>query len=424
VPRPRPDGIIDPLANDDPKRPAGKGRDRDRDPADSGSIDVRFSGDGLPAADDRLPAAGDDPGGEPPHSTSGSIDVQFSSSSLPASGAPPRRGGRRPTLPGKLGEIETRLGDGLSRVEGKLGEGLHQLEDKLGESLSHLPVMPKTRKSRVLVRSVVVAFVLVFGWIAAIVWFQQRRNEELPDLRPQAEQILVALRDGDVAKVYDQASPRFQELVLGEPFGESMAEMRRTMGKFIEIESVTRTEVVRGPGGRTARVDLQIEYEKGPTTGNISFHWDEGRWKLLGLSIDMPPEVAKIEGSQERREERVKAPAELREDAEKILEQLRDGHSDLVWTEAASVFQKAVSQQELRDLEQSRRGLLGVYRRVLHITSSRQNPDQTGASLDALIEYDKAVVTGAFGFARVGGVWKLASYKLVLPMPRVPSAAP
>ena len=54
----------------------------------------------------------------------------------------------------------------------------------VGQSLSHLPVMPKTRRGRVMARSVIVSFVLVFGWIAVIVGLQLRGTRP-PDLRPR-----------------------------------------------------------------------------------------------------------------------------------------------------------------------------------------------------------------------------------------------
>jgi hypothetical protein len=136
----------------------------------------------------------------------------------------------------------------------------------------------------------------------------------------------------------------------------------------------------------------------------------------------MPEAVAEVEGTIEKREERVRAPPEIREQVEAILTQLRDGKVAEVWDGAAPVFQSSTTKDALAALETSRRDVLGLYRRILNVTSSRQNPGQTGASLDALVEYDKAVVAATFGFARVDTRWKLSSYKLVLPKPRVPTS--
>jgi hypothetical protein len=405
------------------------------DAAASGSIDVQFSGTALPAVSPATPAPPDAAGGAAgkgrrPAAAARTPAPELANGSdetppplltpppepvVPAGAARARRTSgkhRALNLPGKLGEIETRVADGL-----------HEIESRIGEQLSHLPGVPKTRKSRVLFRSIVVGFLLVFTWIAAIVWVQLQ-EKPAPDFRPLAEQVLVALRDGKAAQVYDQASPRFQEVVLEERFVDNMAELTRTLGRFLEITSVDETEVTQGPGGRTGRVALRLLFEKGETAGNVSFHWDDQRWKVLGVSIDMPDTVAKVESTREKREERVRAPPEIRPLVESILEQLRDGEVEAVWTAAAPVFTSSVTLAGMVTLEKSRREVLGVYRRILDVTSSRQNPGQTSASLDALVEYDKGVVSATFGFARVDGAWKLASYKLVLPKPRVPSGAP
>jgi hypothetical protein len=425
-------GILRGLAPPDKppgEKPPGSDREPDEAPAAdagaSGSIDVQFSGTALPAAAStaaqpagkpRRPAAAartpapelTDPGDETPAPL-----LTPPPEPLPAAGRARRTSGKHRTLnlPGKLGEIETRVTDGL-----------HEIESRIGEQLSHLPGVPKTRKSRVLVRSIVVGFLLVFTWIAAIVWVQLQ-EKPAPDFRPLAEKVLVALRDGKAAQVYDQASPRFQEVVLEERFVDDMTEMTRTLGRFLEITSVDETEVTEGPGGRTGRVGLRLLFEKGQAAGNVSFHWDEQRWKVLGVSFDMPDTIAQVESTAEKREERVRAPPEIRPLVEATLEQLRDGKVEQVWNAAAPVFTSSVTLAGLVTLEKSRRDVLGVYRRILDVTSSRQNPGQTSASLDALVEYDKGVVSATFGFAREGGTWKLASYKLVLPKPRVPSGA-
>jgi hypothetical protein len=404
------------------------------DAAASGSIDVQFSGSGLPAASPSTAAPPDAGRGATGKGRRPAAAARTPAPELPDGGdetppplltPPPERVAsgatrarrssgkhRAPNLPGKLGEIETRVTDGL-----------HDIESRIGEQLSHLPGVPKTRKSRVLFRSIIVGFLLVFTWIAGIVWVQLQ-EKPAPDFRPLAEQVLVALRDGRGAEVYEQASPRFQEVVLEERFLDDMTEMTRTLGRFLEIMSVDETEVTEGPGGRTGRVALRLLFDKGETAGNVSFHWDDKRWKVLGVSVDMPDTIAKVESTREKREERVRAPPEIRPLVESILEQLRDGQVEQVWTAAAPVFTSSVPLAGLVTLEKSRREVLGVYRRILDVTASRQNPGQTGASLDALVEYDKGVVSATFGFARDDGAWKLASYKLVLPKPRVPSGAP
>ena len=90
----------------------------------------------------------------------------------------------------------------------KLGEGI----TSVGESLHELPRVARTRRGRLLIRSVIVGFVLVAAWIAVIVGLQLHGNDT-PDFRPDAERILVALSRGTIDEVFEQASPRFQEMV-------------------------------------------------------------------------------------------------------------------------------------------------------------------------------------------------------------------
>jgi hypothetical protein len=54
------------------------------------------------------------------------------------------------------------------------------------------------------------------------------------------------------------------------------------------------------------------------------------------------------------------------------------------------------------------------------VTAARQNPSRTGASLQLLIEFEKATITGSFEFTKIDDQWKLTFFKLVLPLPRVP----
>src|SRR5262249_3902504 len=169
----------------------------------------------------------------------------------------------------------------------------------------HLPV-PKTRKSRVLVRSVVVGFLVVAAWIVGLVWWQLRGASK-PDLRPASQHILEQLRAGDYEKVYQEASPRFQEIVLEGDFARQMADMNATLGAFKEIKSVTATEVVHGPSGQSARAQMVIAFAgAGSVRGSISFHWEDGEWRLLGIAVDLPPAIARIETANEKRLERVK----------------------------------------------------------------------------------------------------------------------
>jgi hypothetical protein len=335
--------------------------------------------------------------GTPPEpAESGSIDVDLSASLPQAPAPPPRRRPRAKTMPGKI-----------------------------AESLSHLPVvkevMPKSRRGRVLVRSVVVAFALVSAWIGVIVYLQLRAGEK-PDFRPRVEEILAQLRDGQAATVYDQSSTRFQEMILEDTFLATVDDMNSSLGKFIEVASVIDTEVFRGPSGRTARVDLLLEFEHGRARGSMSFLLEDKVWRMIGFRVDLPEGLEEQATSAESRERRVQAPKIIEELTEKILADSRDGKAGAIWDDAAPIFKDSISREAFLALEQERRETLGPFSRIFKITSSRQNPAGTSAALDALLEFRNpqgatVIITASFKYAKIGGVWKLTFFKLIMPMP-------
>lgn len=357
-----------------------------------------------------MPGPGPDDADHP--ANAGGIDTSVEDHDLPHAqvvvdgkvpAAPPRRK-RAPTFTGMV----------VDKLEG------------VAESLK-LPV-PKTRKSRVLVRSVIVAFLVIAAWIVGLVWWQLRGASK-PDLRPIAEQILDEIRAGDYEKLYREASPRFQEITIEGDFARKMADMNATLGPFREIKAVTGTEQVRGPGGKSARVALVMSFARADTVrGSISFHWDDGQWKLLGVSIDLPDSIAKVETSEDKRLERIKGDPQVIVDALVVLLRLQKGDFAGVWRDAADKpFKTAISIADLGDLEKQRQKELGRFKRIYDVTSNTITPGGTGDSLDLLLEYEGAegaIIKCELEFSRADPqipVWRLASYKPIMPSPRVPA---
>ena len=66
---------------------------------------------------------------------------------------------------------------------------------------------------------------------------------------------------------------------------DDMNDLYATNGKFREISAINETLVTKGPTGRVGRVGLTAIFEHGISRGSISFHWHEGRWKLLGQLV-------------------------------------------------------------------------------------------------------------------------------------------
>ena len=428
----------------DPEQPKQEGdpaapSTAEPDAGASGSIDVAFSG-AIPAA--------------VPHAESGPV----ASGAVPAPVTAQEGTGRTKRLADAAKEVAkdavsggvTALGTGI----GTIGEGVTLLGEKskkvplvgssvsalgesltsVGESLTELPRVARTRRGQLLVRSLVVGFLIVFAWIAAIVALQLRGGvDKQIDFRPFAEKILIELSSGAVAvgQAYERASPRFQEFVGKERFVDDMTDLHATVGKFKEIAAVNDTLVTRGPTGRVARVSLTVAYEKGKTKASVSLHQHEGRWKLLGIGVEVPPEV-RI--TQRQREERVKAckdpmdpkKCDLYVAANRVLEQLRDNQAAQVWDAASPFFQKQEEKTRWVQIQRENQAQLGEFRRIIAVTDQRVF--RTGNALyDVLLEYTRSQgVRAIFSFTRASKTepWKLLSLKIVVPMPRADEGEP
>ena len=431
-------------------------------PGASGSIEVAMSG-----KHEAIPSG-----------ASGSIEVAVSSTKLPAVGAdgtpvavpdvdsaPVASGavfaaaarestGRTKRLTDAAKDAVsggvTKLGSGLGTLGGgvsKLGErskkvplvgssvsAIGESITSVGESLTELPRVAGTRRGRLLVRSLVVGLLLVFAWIAVIVALQLRGGtSEQIDFRPFAEKVLVELSSGPdaIGQAWEQASPRFQEFVAKERFIDDMTDLNATVGKFKEISAVNDTLVTRGPTGRVGRVSLTVAYERGKTKASVSLHNHEGVWKLLGVAVEIPPDVKITQREREARVQACKDPmdpkrCDLYVAANTILEQLRDNRAAQVWEAASPIFQKQEEKTRWGQIQRENQAQLGEFRRIIAVTEQRVFRSGN-AVYDILIEYSRAQgVRAIFGFNRASknDPWKLLSLKIVVPMPRADEAMP
>lgn len=386
-------------------------------PRVTGSIDVQMSDTRLPRV-----SAPVDPG------ASGSIDVRLSDPELAATAAEIAEAQRRararaPSIGAKVvhaaESVTGRVAQAADAIGGTVARAGEAVGDVVGASLSRMPVVPRTRRGRVMARSVIVSFLLVFGWIAVIVGLQLR-GARPPDLRPAAEAILIAVRDGKAAEVYDDASIRFQSMVRDrETFVDQMTEMNQTLGRFVEVTTVVMVETSRGPGGRTSRIDLQLEYAKTRTRGSISFRWeDDGpstpkRWKLLGLAIEVPDAIA---SNKEARVDRSTARPDEIAELKAAVEGVLMSPIEQVWQDASPAFRQAISLEDLKELDRQRAGVLGPFDRVLDMRKVRLNPGRNAASVVVLLQFQKATITGTFELSRSGDTWQLVSPRLVMPV--------
>lgn len=412
--------------------------DSKKDPAGSGSVEVAVSGETLPVV-------------TPETSLSVPIQVEDDDSAPVSSGrvrsvasekiqTGPVRAREAITAAASggvellgdgiamLGEGVSKLGDLTNKVPllgasvGKLGEGL----TKAGESVHALPAVTKTRRGRLLVRSVIVGFVLVATWIAVIVGLQLHGND-VPDFRPGAEAILVAIGKGSasIGEVYERSSPRFQEMVRKERFIDEMTDLNTTLGKFNEVTAINDTLVTSGPAGKVGRVSITASYANGITRGSISFHWDQRQWKLLGIGLELPALVKITQAQREQRVAACKDPSnrktcDVRNAAETILESLWQGKAGEVWDAASPVFRTSETRIQFATIQEEHREALGAYKRILRVTEAKVIAG-TSATFDTVTEFERASgVRVVFGFERPTQTapWSLRSFKLVLPMPR------
>jgi hypothetical protein len=452
-------------------------------PGASGSIEVLFSNPRLPLAPDVIDALGEPTDVSRPPTTEASLGAHaaverpaqedpFDAHDLTVEPEQTRSSARQVAKRaevligqgvskigdgiGSIGEGVSKIGERASRVP-VLGQSVKQLGEgisELGASLHDLPAMTRSKRGRVLVRSMLVAFLLVFAWIAGIVLLQLRDSKK-PDFRPLARKILIAVRDGREAAVWADASPRFQEVVREQRFIDDMADMKRTLGAFREIAAVNETIVTSSSSGRIGRVTLMLQFDKGRARGNISFHRDDRRWKLLGIAVDAPPELPI---TQESRKERSELPQEVMGAAIKVLqagnlEKARadegsgvrrrdqrtprdstpspaeaalalalalDRRSEEVWDQASGVFHSSAPKAEFVRLQRERNATLGNFVRVIEHRGGSKKYGDLSATFTGLVEYETGVVTAALNFGRTdeGAPWLLNSFKVVLPMPR------
>ena len=166
--------------------------------------------------------------------------------------------------------------------------------------------------------------------------------------------------------------------------------------------------------------------------GSISFHWDQGQWKLLGLGVEVPPTLTI---TQAQREQRVAAckdagdrkTCDVRDAAETVLEMLRDGKAGDIWDSASPVFRQTETRIQFATIQEEHREALGTYKRILRVAEAKVIGG-TSATFDVVTEFEKANgVRVVFGFERSSksSPWALRSFKLVVPMPRADdNAAP
>jgi hypothetical protein len=274
------------------------------------------------------------------------------------------------------------------------------------------------------------------GAVAAVLLAPGTRREEprfvdpatgiLRRLVPETGQTGLA----DVAAaVYDEGSFTLRESVPRDKFIAMIDRVNQTLGAFKRVVKVLREDQVTSIGGDVVRVDLEVEFARARTTSSISFHRREptDRWLLLGVRIDIPPDLlSQAEELAAKEAAHLAAPVELEGRVRELLTRIADGKAGAVYEQAAPSFQHKIPRKSFNRLLDDQNQVLGKFVRVIRFTSSEQDVDQSRARLYGLLEYEKQRTTGTFEFVRevegsgkrrrVG--WKLLSYQVLVPEPR------
>lgn len=285
------------------------------------------------------------------------------------------------------------------------------------------PATPEERRKRRrnLIQSFLVTFVLISAWIGIMVGYQLMSTSEAYTFRAETREVLERIRDGKAEIVYREASPRLQEMMISDRFLELSSDIRATLGGFRDILAIKQVALITGPGGKTGQAQATLEFDRGRAPGNFSYHWVDGKWRLLGLSIDIPDALKKeVASRSETRAVRVEADAEVHALVKKTLEEVRDGGSEAVYAQASPTFKQSIDRDTFLQVQEQRRLALGPYVRILDTLESWRDRSRSKAQVTVVVQYEKARTPVTIGFIKVDDVWRLAHYKVVMPQPRIP----
>lgn len=279
------------------------------------------------------------------------------------------------------------------------------------------------RSRRLVLRSLLFAFVLLFV-VGFVLVYLQRTRKNGPSFRKETQAILQKISRGDAESVYDEASPRFQAVVLRTRFFDMVADIDANLGKFKEILAANPGDLTSGPKGRAGRVTVRVAFDKATTVANFSFHQIDGDWRLLGMSVDVPKELESVVASPQARAERVKAPPAVMKIAASLLARSNPVDGKLVWAEASPAFRESVPLPVFLELLAKRERVLGTYERIVDVIEAGQNPSQSGATLVVVVQYSKMRTTATLSFQQLDESWQLSTYKVIIPVPRIPGTPP
>jgi len=294
--------------------------------------------------------------------------------------------------------------------------------------------LARTRRTRIVLQGVIIAFVLVFAWIGVLIGLQMISSKAYR-FRKEVTQTMEMIRDGRAKQeaLYEEASPRFQDTIAKPRFLALCNRINQTLGEFKKVASTYDPVNTTGPDGKTGNVTVTLEFvkldEKVKATGSFSFHFWAGKWRLLGLYVEIPKEIDDEGWGPEVTKARGEASAAVLERITTILKRASAGEGAALYDEASTDFKQSVTKKRFLEILAKQKENLGDFVRVLYITHTWQSTEQNHANVVAVLEYDRArnpekpkivKTEGRLEFITENGVWRLAKYKVVMPEPEVP----
>lgn len=283
---------------------------------------------------------------------------------------------------------------------------------------------PSNRR-RIILRSVVVAFVVVFAWIGVLVALQQCSDEPY-NFRSEIESSLSAIRDGKAHDLYWESSPRVRKAITEETFVSRATTLNQSLGEFQEVLGTDGAVVNDKPQGRTGYVRATLKFARAKTTGSFSWHYDpgengeKGRWRLFGYYVEVPEALAIDVKTSARAKARSEAPAEVLAMVDTILADMRDGRINEVYDAAHATFRDTVSRERFLESHLLRQREMGSYVRVLDPTSHGRDSDNKKAWVTAVLEFSRKQTIGTLDFWKEGDAWQLSRFVIQIPEPTIP----
>jgi len=293
-------------------------------------------------------------------------------------------------------------------------------------------------RRRMIVRSVIVAFVVISGWIGVLIGWQLM-SEEPYNFSKEIDRTMRMISKVHLSELYEESSPRMRKAYSENTFVERATEINQTLGTFKEVTGTSDAVIHDRAQGKTGWVRASLRFDKNgkvvKATGSFSWHYDpdcqredqkkKGCWRLFGYYIELPPEIAaeRPDWSQFERA-RSEAPAEVVAMVRDILSKLRDGKLREVYDDADPSFRTTVPFAQFEARAQVRAREMGTYEHILDITSSGKDEEMHKSWVTAVIEYSKAQTTGTMDFWNTDGTWRLSRFMIAIPEVQIPRRPP